>query len=199
MIKIISGKCRGKNLLTISEKMRPTTSRLREAVFNIIYSNFDSQELVFVDLCCGTGSMGFEALSRGAEKAIFIDNDRKVVNTMERNAENLQINEGQFECIQCDLSRRHLFPFDILSEADIVFLDPPYDINLLNAMLRNLGKVKFINDNVMIFAETDKFNQIEEKFENLKLLQQKNYGKTLLYVFEVCAQKVETEEVVELV
>lgn len=194
MLKIIGGKFKGKNLLDIFDDIRPTTSRLREAVFNIIYSNFGEREFVFADLCCGTGSMGFEALSRGAKKTIAIDNDRKILYKMEKNAENLQIDEGQFECLQCDLSRRDMFPFSILKEVDIVFLDPPYNINLLISILKNLQKVKFSKDDVMIFVETDKFNSIKEEFENLKFLQKKKYCKTLLYVFEFCVQKVGQEE-----
>lgn len=192
MIKIISGKYKGKNLLDIPE-IRPTTGRLREALFNIIYSNFGTQDFVFADLCCGTGSIGFEALSRGAQKVIFIDNERKIVNTMERNAENLQIDDEKLECLQIDLSRKDLFPIQLLKNVDIIFLDPPYGIDLLTKILRNIDNKELLQHNKLIFVETDIYNKIDNEFENLKLLQQKKYGRNLLYVFEMCDEKIMQE------
>ncbi|MDE3195368.1 MAG: 16S rRNA (guanine(966)-N(2))-methyltransferase RsmD [Acidobacteriota bacterium] len=118
-MRVIAGEFRSRRLLsTPGMETRPTSDRLRETLFDILGTSVEGA--VFVDAYAGTGAVGIEALSRGARRAIFIEKDRKAVETIRKNLENLGITE-RAAVIQ---GSAHLYLGGI--ESDIVFLDPPY-------------------------------------------------------------------------
>lgn len=90
-MRVISGKYRGKKIFApLNDKVRPTTDRIKETLFNILASKGYGEGVTVLDLFGGTGALGIEALSRGAEKAIFIDNDPESVKLIRQNLLNIK-------------------------------------------------------------------------------------------------------------
>ena len=119
-MRVIAGEFRSRRLLSVEgTTTRPTSDRLRETLFNILGE--DVAGSVFVDAYAGTGAVGIEALSRGARHAVFIEKDKKAVETIRKNLDALRI-AGRARVVQ---GSAHLHLTGI--EADIVFLDPPYE------------------------------------------------------------------------
>lgn len=123
MMQIIAGEFKKRKLyVPKSELTRPTKNFLRESLFNICAHYIE--DAVFLDLFAGSGAVGFEALSRGAEKVIFIENQKKALESIKKNAALLKV-EDRIEIIEKNV-------FDALAKVpcfcDIIFADPPYDI-----------------------------------------------------------------------
>ena len=133
-MRIIAGKYRGRNLKSLpSLKVRPTSDRLRETLFNVIAPRIEGTS--FLDLCAGSGAVGIEALSRGACHTTFVDQSQKMCSLIKTNLELCRIQEEESEVVQSeahDYLRRLIAQqhgnFDPL---DIVFFDPPYDDDYL--------------------------------------------------------------------
>ena len=99
-MRVITGSARGRRLETLEgEDVRPTTDRVKEAVFSII--QFETEGRVFLDLFAGSGQMGIEALSRGADSASFVDNSKKSVETVKRNLKTIKL-EDRAKIFQMD-------------------------------------------------------------------------------------------------
>ena len=120
-MKVIAGKYKNRNLNFVSnEKTRPTASVVREALFSKI--QFGLEGATFLDLFAGSGSVGIEALSRGAKKVVFVEKDRKNFEIIKSNLENCKIPKENYELIFSDyvsaLGR-------IADKFDFVYIDPP--------------------------------------------------------------------------
>ena len=131
-MRIIGGTCRGRKLQRPPKGVRPTTDRLRESLFNVLG---DIRGTVWVDAFAGTGAVGLEALSRGAERVIFNERERPAMRTLEQNVERCGIESG------CEIHRRDAFVlFRELSgrPVDFVFLDPPYAFQRHQRLLKKI-------------------------------------------------------------
>ena len=132
MIKIVSGIYGGRFIETPEGKStRPTTNRVREAVFNSLCSNYSCnlslEGAKVLDLFAGSGALGFEALSRGANHCVFCDVNAKVISTLKKNASVLKVSSTNCSIVKTDFKSDNisekLLPF---APFDLVFLDPPY-------------------------------------------------------------------------
>ena len=130
-MRIISGKFRGRKLTNCDElkTLRPTTDRNREALFNILQSakflkdlDLSLSECNFLDLCCGSGSVGLEALSRGAKKVCFVENNYNHLEVLRKNIELLKV-ENQTKILSENVKNLNVSN----ENFDVIFLDPPYD------------------------------------------------------------------------
>jgi 16S rRNA (guanine966-N2)-methyltransferase len=129
-MRVIAGKYRGHPLRSLSGKdTRPTSDRLRETLFNVLTAGNPEalQGTVWLDLFAGTGAVGIEALSRGAQQVYFVENSAPATKVIEHNLQHLKIGSG-FKIFREDLAgvlwrlqREHV-------TADVVFLDPPYSM-----------------------------------------------------------------------
>src|SRR5687767_5031447 len=100
-MRIIAGKFRGRQLKSQpSAQTRPTSDRLRETLFNVLAPRIEDAR--FLDLCAGTGAVGIEALSRGAEHVTFVDQSRKMCTLIEANTSALGIDKQEFELVSAD-------------------------------------------------------------------------------------------------
>src|SRR5437763_15233627 len=125
-MRVIAGKYRGRTLKSPpSAQTRPTSDRLRETLFNVLAPRIEGA--LFLDLCAGTGAVGIEALSRGAEHVTFVDQSRKMCAWIEENLNTFNIEEREIEIVTSEasgflrkLARKPKEPFDV------VFFDPPY-------------------------------------------------------------------------
>lgn len=165
-MRIISGKFRGKNLKTLEGlETRPTTSRVKESVFNII--QFDIQDANVLDLFSGTGQMGIECLSRGANLVDFVDNSQKAVNLIKENLKACEINQ---KVNQTDYAT---FLQSCNKKYNIVFLDPPYKTNLVNMSINFINDFKLLEKYGIIVCETSIDEEID--ITNTDFVVQKTY------------------------
>ena len=127
-MRIITGSARGAVLTTLEgEATRPTSSKVKEAIFSSI--QFDIEGRRFLDLFAGSGQMGLEALSRGAEKAVMVDNSREAIEIMKANAQKTHL--YQKTSILCMDFQQYIRSARGKIQFDIVFLDPPYALRLI--------------------------------------------------------------------
>jgi 16S rRNA (guanine(966)-N(2))-methyltransferase RsmD len=137
-MRVIAGAYKGRNLKSPpSLQVRPTSDRLRETLFNVIAPRIEDGR--FLDLCAGTGAVGIEALSRGAQYVTFVDRSRRSCQLIEANVQLCRVSEEQYE-IYCMTAE------DFLRQSkehswDIIFFDPPYkdDYQRTLDMLGNFG------------------------------------------------------------
>lgn len=159
-MRVISGEKRHISLITL-EKMdiRPTTDKIKETLFNIIQFKLDNVN--FLDIFAGSGAIGIEALSRGARFATFIDNNREAIKIIEENLKRTNLTE-KAEIIHMDAS----LSIELLSRKkvvyDIVFLDPPYDLDLYMDVLKKLHLSHLINNDTIIILETSKKDDVNK-------------------------------------
>lgn len=151
-MRIITGSARGTKLATLEgEGTRPTTDRVKEALFSMI--QFDIEGRTVLDLFGGCGQLALEALSRGAAKATIIDQSRDATNIIIENAKKTHLFE------KCRISTADYTSF-IRGAAkrekyDIVFLDPPYNSGMLPASLKSLSDAELFSPGAYIICETD--------------------------------------------
>lgn len=180
-MRIIGGSARGRRLLTPRHaRVRPTADRVKEALFNIIAARFGPVEGCRVlDLFAGTGNLGIESLSRGAAAAVFVDQHRESVALIRRNLEltgfsarALLVEMGVSSAIAA-LGRK--------AEAfDLVFLDPPYGTGLAGSTLGLLAASPLIQGGSLVVAEFSQREVVPESFGELKEVDRRTYGDTVL-------------------
>lgn len=181
-MRIVAGKFRSKNLVKSDhlESLRPTTDKNREALFSILSSGKFIKEIgfkidgaVILDVCCGSGAVAFEAISRGAKSAVLIDNSSAHIALAKKNSALLKV-ENDVEIICADvkkLTQNEKF-------FDLVFIDPPYAEDY-SAIIKNLLEKNWIKKSSLVVVEFDKTNEPKNFiFDNLKLLDLRRYGKT---------------------
>ena len=154
--------------------MRPTSGKTRETLFN--WLQFDIDGKTILDPFTGSGALGIEAISRGAEKVYFIEKNFKVYNILKSNLKILD--SSQYKLINQDslvhLEKENLKPFDI------VFLDPPFNQGLLPSILTLISKKKLINSKSKIYVESEYALTLEFLSSNImykcKIEKQKKSG-----------------------
>ena len=182
-MRIIAGALKGRSLKTISGVgYRPAMSKVRESLFSLLEARgviwADSNIL---DLFSGSGSLAFEAISRGAPKACFVEKDPKAATCIRQNAEILDITEKCF--ITADdavkyVGRRPQHKFSV------VFIDPPYAVNFLPPTLRGLIRREWLEPGAFVIAEVEKHLKIDtDGFEGLTLELDRNYGQTRILIW----------------
>lgn len=173
-MRIISGIYKGRVLKSPSgnKAIRPTTDRARETLFNILANRMNFENKVCLDLFCGTGSFGFEFLSRGGSKCTFVDRDIRVI---KKNAEMLKP-IGDIRIIRDDAI--HFLILEKDNESDIVFADPPYSYQKYENLLSEISKFK-----ALFILEHDKNTVVFDKYKN-NLILQKKIGISFFSFFE---------------
>lgn len=180
-MKIIAGKYRGLKLDVTNQDIRPTKSVVKEAIFNILAHSYGTylNDGIVLDLFCGSGALGFEALSRGAKKVIMVDKD---TSNAEWNLKQLShsINVSDVEIIRSDVLK--LRPHD--NKCDIIILDPPYcNTGVINKIFCRLLKQCWILDDTIIVAEMnlrDEVNNMDSKFN---VIESRCYGLSKVIFF----------------
>ena len=172
---------KGRKLTGIKgRKIRPTSDRIREALFSILSQKIDNA--LVLDLFAGTGALGIEALSRGAAKSFFIDKSKESIQIITKNIELLSIKE-RTEVVLHDagtvLSSKAL----LSQKFDVIFMDPPYDKGFISNMLENVGLLKIMRDDSIIIVEHSIRENDFEKFAGFDLYDKRTYGETLISFF----------------
>ena len=177
-LRIISGSLKGKKLHTVrGMKVRPTADRLRESVFNILASR--PQNAIVLDLFAGTGALGIEALSRGAEYAVFIDSSREALAVITRNIEASALGD-RAKIIKWDIARNLDCIKSFNPAFNLVFIDPPYNRNQINSSLINLFKSGSLAAGACVVLEQAAAEPLKVDPEAFAIDDQRKYGKTLV-------------------
>ena len=176
-MRIITGIARGTKLKTLEGKdTRPTTEMCKEGVFSAI--QFEIHDRTVLDLFGGCGQMALEALSRGAEKAVIIDNNRSATEIIKENALKTKFLK-QCKILTADW-KEYLRSAKGKESFDLIFLDPPYSPDILDEVLKKLMEADVVAPNAIIVCESDK-DGIPEPLDgwNCKLYR---YGKSYVTI-----------------
>ncbi|EDM98782.1 RNA methyltransferase, RsmD family [Pseudoflavonifractor capillosus ATCC 29799] len=148
-MRVITGTARGRRLKELpGMETRPTTDKVKESIFNIV--QFDVEGRNVLDLFGGTGQLGIEALSRGAERCTFVDLRKEAAAVIRENVKFCGF-EGQGKVVQGD---GIAFLTGCREKFDLVFLDPPYASGLLERALEVIAKIDIMSENGIIVCES---------------------------------------------
>ena len=181
-LRVISGKARGFKLRTVpGNSTRPITDRVKESLFNILGADVMSASLL--DLFAGTGSVGIEALSRGAHFVRFIDVDRQAVATTLTNLKNTRLSEG------AEVVRSDAFVYlkrDPDQAFDYVYIAPPqYKEMWKKAMFSLSVHSGWLSEDAWVIVQLHPVEYETLKLPNLREFDQRKYGSTLLLFYEL--------------
>ena len=177
-LRIISGNLRGKKLQAVrGRQVRPTADRLRESIFNILSSRV--HEAIVLDLFAGTGALGIEAISRGAECAVFIDSSPGALAVIARNIEACAYSRLT-KVIKWDISKNLNCIKSSSPPFNLIFIDPPYNRNIIKAALRNLYRSNSVAKGAYVVIEHAAAEPIPANLEAFEIDHQRKYGKTLV-------------------
>lgn len=180
-IRVIGGSAKGRQLkLVPGEGTRPVMDRVKESLFNII-----GQEIVgatILDLFAGTGSVGIEALSRGAAKAVFIDIDKRAVETIHDNLKRTRLSEKAFVRRADAFAVLRLPPSETY---DIIYVAPPQYKGLWLEALRALdSQPRWLPPGTLVIVQIDPSEAQPVALARLEAVDERRYGNTLLWFFE---------------
>ena len=176
-MRVVSGTARGCKLQPVpGMNTRPTTDRVKENVFNLIQEHVRGARVL--DLFAGTGQLGIEALSRGAERCDFVEHDKTAYNIVYKNTQSARVAD------RAALHRAEAAEF--VSRAgrrqyDLIFLDPPYGGKILENILLQIETFDILSTNGIIICES----AVEDRFAHgFALVRERRYGATLITVLQ---------------
>lgn len=180
MVRVISGIYRGRQLkVPRGWKGRPTGDRVKEALFDILGARVQGSR--FLDLYAGTGNVGIEAVSRGARRVCFVDQNSKAVQAIYENlhflpedlsAQIYVIKLNVLKALKLIANRKELY--------DIVFLDPPYEQSLEKPTIKMISSCGLLLPDGVIIVESSKREVLPDRVDDLTQTRQQRYGDTLL-------------------
>ena len=178
-MKIVSGIYGGRPLKTLEGKTtRPTSDKMRGAVFNMIGPYFEGGRVL--DLYAGSGGLSIEAVSRGMSSAVLVERDRKAQAVI---AENINMTKeiSKFQLLKMEADRALE---QVGGTFDLVFLDPPYAKEQIVADIEKMAERNLFSQEIMVVCETDKSVELPEEIACLGIWKEKIYGisKVTVYV-----------------
>jgi 16S rRNA (guanine966-N2)-methyltransferase len=177
-LRIIGGQYKGRNLRSVKGTgTRPTAARTREAIFNIIA--FQVHGTTVLDLFAGTGAFGIEALSRGAQSAVFIDISGQSIAVLKENLSGLPL-EGQTRIIRWNVTRNLNCLQPLSSAFDLIFMDPPYCKNMITTVLGHLHTSQSLENGALIIVEHSHLEPFIPDPWPFEISDRRRYGKTLV-------------------
>lgn len=179
-MRIISGKYKGRRFQgKIPNGVRPTLDMVRESIFNSVYNIIDISNAIVADICAGTGAMGIESISRGADICYFFDKNRKSCDYIKSSLDYFQIPDSQYQ-INCKDAVKALKEFRELNmntKFDIIFIDPPYKEHIINDLLDIISNDSLLNEDGLISIEYSSVSGIVLP-ENFEIINKKHFGET---------------------
>lgn len=172
-MRIIGGKARGTKLYTLEGTVtRPTLDRVKESIFNIIQN--DICDSLFLDLFSGSGAIGLEAISRGAQKAILCDKSKQAINIINKNIDKTHFKE-QVQIYNMDYQE---VLKNLREHVDIIYIDPPYQTDYIKKSLEILQQSTSISGQTKIIIETDDEVRVLEQIKdlNFEIIDKRKYG-----------------------
>ena len=172
-MRITAGDARGISL-DCPKSARPTLDKVKQAMFNSLFSLIDFEALCVLDLFAGSGALGIEALSRGARKTVFVDKNKEACEVIRKNIQKSKI-QADFEVIRNDFEK-----FKAREKFDLIFLDPSYGTGLLESSLKFI--LNIASENAIIVCESDEKITYSNDFE---CVSEKKYGTVYVYILRI--------------
>jgi 16S rRNA (guanine966-N2)-methyltransferase len=181
-MRITGGRLRGRRLASFKGlEIRPTSDRVREAIFDILGHHLRGEKVL--DLFAGTGSLGIEALSRGAAWALFIDYSPKAIELMGKNLKLCGL-EAEGVVLRKDLlkgfPRRHRL---LEEKVDLVFVDPPYRKGILLPVLEELSQLNMLGSPATVVAQSEQREVLPPRVSSLDMVKSRIYGETRITLY----------------
>ena len=171
-MRVISGKYKGKMINGFNiNGTRPTMDRVKESLFGMIQNEINNS--ICLDLFAGSGSLGIEALSNGAKECYFVDNNMEIIKILKTNLEKID----NYVIIKDDFEN---FLKTTNQKFDIIFLDPPYKLNLITKAIDIIVQKELLNENGLIICEYEN----ESIITDLELIKEKKYGSKNIKIFK---------------
>jgi len=177
-MRVISGTSKGRKLVTPrSQSVRPTSDRVKESIFNILREEIEGKRVL--DLFAGTGNLGIEALSRGAEKTIFVEKRRQAIRLIQKNLAQFGL-EDRSEILPKDISRA----IGILKQRgesfDLILMDPPYEKGWIQRTLMKLNSHPIYHGDSILVIEHSRREPLPQPMKGWNLIRQRQIGDTLI-------------------
>ena len=184
-MRIIAGKYKRRNLKSLpgNDVTRPTGDRIKEGLFNILEQDLTGKR--FLDLFSGSGSVGIEALSRGADYVIFVEKNKEATKVLQENLDALEVPKDTYRVLCMDVERL-LQTNPQVEPFDVIFADPPYHLTAWyeKSLSQIFGK-DWLAEKGTCILEMDVKRSLKEKFgEKHNLFDERHYGKTRLEFWE---------------
>lgn len=188
-MRIIAGRFKGRRLAAIKGgTVRPTSNRVKESIFSILGARVIDAN--FLDLCAGTGNIGLEALSRGANSATFIDRDYLSIRMIESNLRQCNLKRGrpEVQLIKLDVQRGLTSLAKRKACFDLIYFDPPYDADIHEVCLTQIAVNKLLTLSGEIIVEGRKPQKgdcpVPIAVDGLTLKRQEQYGDTIISFYQ---------------
>ena len=187
---MIAGKVKGTRLAALKgADIRPTLDRVKESFFNKVGQQMEG--VVFLDLFAGTGSMGIEALSRGADKVVFVENNHRahtlIYSNLEKchfGTEEVDSEEKRWVLLKHDAMHALKILEDRKYRFDIVYVDPPFADDGYQEILLALSRSRLLTDSSLVVAEHFHKNALDKKYDKLILQMERRLGDSCLSYFQ---------------
>lgn len=178
-MRVIGGKYKGRYLVNFqADHIRPTTDRVKESLFNILQSYIDGAEVL--DLFAGTGNLGIEALSRGAQKVTFVEKNPKSLQLIKENLKALKIEE-EYEIQKQDVMKFLKSTGDL--QYDLIFIDPPFTEKMAHDVMELLCQSQILKPGGILAIESAKKERMEDQYGSLIRHDKRDYGDKILSLF----------------
>jgi len=180
-MRVISGTLKGRKIEGYNiDGTRPTMDRVKESMFATIQDYLNDS--VCLDLFCGSGNLGIEAISNGSKLCYFVDNNIKAIKTVEENIKNLNIKDKS-KLLNFDYKKSLKYFNENRITFDLIFVDPPYDYHVIEKIIKYVDEYNLLNDNGLLILEFEKEN-LQEQYSNLKLIKSKKYSWKYVYIYK---------------
>ncbi|MFC0271170.1 16S rRNA (guanine(966)-N(2))-methyltransferase RsmD [Metabacillus herbersteinensis] len=180
-MRVVSGICKGRPLKAVpGTTTRPTTDKVKEAIFNMIGPYFEGG--LAVDLFAGSGGLGIEALSRGIQTCIFVDREPKAISTIKNNLEACQLEEYS-EVYRNDSERALKAIIKRELQFQLIFLDPPYKQQKMKALIHTVSENNLLSPNGFIVAEHGTDMELPREIGQFNILKFETYGDTAISIY----------------
>jgi len=176
-MRIIGGKAKGRRW-TVPDGLtiRPTSDRIRESLFNLLPEVRGQR---FLDLFAGTGSVGLEALSRGAAEAVFVDSRRRCIDVIRLQLNRFDFGEAGY-CLATTAERALRLLEAGRGRFDVVFLDPPYDEGYVERTLLEIGESRVLAEDGIIAVQRSARELVKDGTGGMKQIDERRYGASVL-------------------
>jgi 16S rRNA (guanine966-N2)-methyltransferase len=178
-MRIIAGTAGGLKLKSLKGRdVRPTLDRVKESMFNIIAFDLPGSEVL--DLFSGFGSLGIEAISRGAEKADFVEINKDHLKIIKQNLKKAKL----FDLAKIYNQDVYLYLKNCSQKYDIIFMDPPYQKNMSSKAVELIIESNLLKPKGLIISERSETEDVEE-YEELEIIKNKKYGNSLIIIYQL--------------
>lgn len=177
-VRIISGVYGGLQLVSkIPPNIRPTTDLSRESLFNVLTNLIEFESIRVLDLFAGTGALGIEAISRGAEFACFVDKSFQSISVIKLNSDKIQIEPNKYKIVKQDVIK---FLHNETNKYDLIFADPPYNLFCFEKLVHSIITNKILSEKGIFVYELSSLKTIIIPDE-IEIIKTKEFGKSKFY------------------